>query len=329
MERNYIFSHIDTDGVSCVIMAYLFGIVQDKTQVAMLDYKDIEDEDGNVTIPLKEVSGKVYYTDLHIDNAIYTYLTDYYGVDNVYFFDHHTGSMEFDGYPNVYVDTERCGTRLLFDFLRKGKRVPALWEDFVTLVDVYDRWVLDHPLREKAENLNRVVYGMLQYRASTMYDKYKTLIRYQLDKLRSNTSQREFPFTDYERHVIEGMREKEEREYQYAVGNMQERVDSAGHSFLLYHGGSKISYVCNRMLREYEHIEYVVAVNTWSPQYTKREINGKVSVRSSNDGEFDCTSLCGINGHLHAAGGNLNPQFVKDLIYGQVNELGYKGVDCE
>lgn len=327
--ENFLYTHIDTDGISCAIVAFLFGLIKEPSQVALLDYKDIEDEDGNVTIPLFEVTGKVYYTDLHIDNAVYTYLTEHYGIDNVLFFDHHSGSMDFDGYPNVYVDTERCGTKLLFDHLRKGKRVPAIWDDYVTLVDVYDRWLTDHPMREQSEDLNRVLFSMANYRSSTTYQKYEQFINYQLAKLREGTYRRTFPFTDFERHAIELAREKEDREYHYAIANAQERVDSAGHSFMLWHGASKISYVCNRMLTEYPHLSYVVAVNTWNPAYNKREINGKLSVRSPNTGDFDCTELCGIEGHTHAAGGQFDPQFVKSFLLGRVNELGYKGVDCE
>lgn len=328
MNNNYVISHIDMDGVGCIIIGFLFGLITNKKDLAMLDYDDLHTDETKTQsdVPLKDDADYVYYTDLNIDPIVYEALTSYYGVDNVLFFDHHQESLTYADKPNIFVDERRCGTRLFYDYLRKGKRVPAFWDEFVHLVDVYDRWDLDNPLREKAENLNRVLYRMINYNARSVYKKYQPFITYQLEKLRDpvNHKQREFFFTDFEKHQIELAREKEDTEYRYAMENVQERVDSQGRRFLLYHGASKISYVCNRMLRDRPDVTYVVAANTWSDKPFKREISGKVSVRAQPEGDFDCNELDGVAGHKAAAGGMLDAQFLKDLLHNKYNEIGYQ-----
>lgn len=329
MGKNLLVSHIDTDGAGAVIIAFLFGIVDDLNDVIMIDYKELhtDEEKTKSALPLNPEYEKVYYVDLNIDEVTYYTLCDYYGYDNVLFFDHHQDSYDFKGLQNTYVDENRCGTRLFYDYLREGKRVPSIWDEFVRLVDVYDRWLVDDPLRERAEDLNRVYYKVADFRQSSEKEKFRPFINQQIEKLQLNRSLREFPFTDYEYHQIQLAREKEDREYGYALDNVQKREDSNGNLFMLFHGASKISYIANRMLKENPDISYVVAANTWTGDPKRREISGKISIRSRVDGPVHANDFKGVNGHLAAAGGELDVSFVRSLLEGEINEIERKDPD--
>lgn len=327
MSNNYLISHIDCDGSMAVVVAYLFNLIEDENDVYLMDYKDmfVDDEKTQSAVPLRDDKSKVYYVDLNIAKPVYNAFTQYYGYENCLFLDHHQESLEFKDESNAIVNNKKCGTLLLFEYLSKGKRVPGAWKEFAVLVDVYDRWLIDSPLREKAENLNRVMYRVMNWKSNSYYGKLKPFIDLQYKKLISKTGMTsgEFFFTDFEKHQIELAKEKEEREYEYAIENMQIREDSKGNTFVLYHGASKISYVCHRILQDNPEFTYVIAINTFTGNPRKREITGKVSVRS-REGEFECPTLKNINGHLAAAGGELDSQFVKDLLYGKHNDLGFE-----
>ena len=325
--KNSLISHVDLDGVSVVIVAKLLGLLEMEDHPTLLDYSQlyVDEEETISAVPTNENYSKVYYADLGISEPIYSSLTEFYGKENVFFFDHHQQSLLFGDKENVYADENKCGTKIFYDYLKSGKRVPTILDNFVNIVDAYDRWLLDSPLREQSENLNRVLYRMVKWNAKNNYLKARPFIDYQIKKFLSQTGTkaREFFFTDYEKYQIQLAIEKEEREYQYALENVKKREDSQGREFLIFHGSSKISYICNRMLKENPHSQYVVAVNTFTGNPRVREITGRISVRSRED-EFDCTHLKGVEGHIAAAGGMLNPQFVHDLYNKDDYELGYK-----
>lgn len=327
MGKTYHITHVDLDAVGCLIIGDLFGITDEDSHIEMFDYKQMhEDEEKTISaIPLYDDVDTVYYTDLNISQPIYESLTQYYGVENCFFFDHHEESQKFQDYPNVYVDMNKSGSKLFYEYLRRGKRVPVIWNDFVELVNVYDMWLRNDSRREQAENLNRLMYRMTTWNADTNYGRVEHFMDYQKKKLfsESGLASKRFFFNDYEYHQIELAKEKEDREFHNAMENVQYRIDSKGHEFMLWHGASKISYICTRMLDDNPNISYVIAVNTFTGKPTQRKINGRVSVRS-REGEFSCPSLNGINGHQPAAGGEFKPIFLKNLLRGIINEIGYK-----
>ncbi len=71
----------------------------------------------------------------------------------VFLFDHHKTSSWVDQYSWARHDADHCGTVLYYDWLlEKGgfTRYDAVdAKDFAELVDVYDRWLLDHPRRQE------------------------------------------------------------------------------------------------------------------------------------------------------------------------------------
>ena len=314
-------THTDLDGIGNIIVNRYFDLRYDRE--CIVNYEDIETEDGQILLSkyflgYKKTDG-VIITDLSISLKVYRYLVNKF--ENVFIFDHHEKTAAIAKYKNVFFDTKRSGTKIYFDWISKKKRVPKILNDFIDLVDVYDIWKLEDPLREQAEDLNRVFYRVLTYGFDDI-KKYNKFIAQQIKKIKDKNNS-SFFFDDYEKDKIEEAKEREESEYEKAVANMQIRDDEWRKTFIIYHGRSKISYVCSRLLEENPKIDYVLNFNTWQP-FGKTAISGKVSARSREG--FDVTALKGFDGHKQAAGGAFEKSFIQKIWNRKEYTFGYDEV---
>lgn len=244
----------------------------------------------------------------------------------VYIFDHHEISMSLMGEKDCFVDTKKAGTKLYAEWLIKetGLVMNGAWTQFVSLVDVYDRYDDESELWEKAQHLNRIFWGTIKYfLAQDDAQRYETFSQIQLQKF-SNPF---FMFTAYEQTIIEKELRKEFDAYRVARLVLQQRTDSKGNKYAMWYGPSKISIVCYRLLQDFPDIDYVIAINTFNAEKSsgKREnkVNGKLSIRSRKTSDFDVTQLKNINGHKAAGGGQFDVDFVTKLWMNKNVHLEY------
>lgn len=320
--KTLFLSHNDLDMVGSVIVAHLFNVQIDEYRFC--DYRDIyDDANDSVIFDLSQYSGfdRLIMPDIACTQKLYNKIAasfEHFGI-----FDHHKRTSEVADKPEVFFDLERSGTEIFFDMIKNGDDVPYVWQQFVKIVSAYDLWQLDSPLRPMAEDLNRLFYQSLTWSAPEgSYKKYEFFINSQLKKLK-NPKITNFFFGNYERNKIEAAKEKEYLEYQHAKRNLQKRRDNQGNNYIIYHGGAKVSYVCNRLLEDYPQAAYVLNFNTYNGR-KKRKVNGKISARCK-DG-FDVTTLNGINGHEHAGGGRYEKRFLKRMWLNKGVHLGYTEV---
>lgn len=320
-------SHTDLDGIAAVILSKFFRIPV--TEYLIMNYGEEVDENNNCIFPFKN-HNKILVTDFSISENIFNFIKDNY--DEYLIFDHHVESIDLgknnrsDHHEasqeppednNIFFSTGKSGTKLYYEYLIKNKRKKPILDEFVNLVDVYDLWKLDDPLRSKAEDLNRVFWGMLDFKAKNTLDKYKLFIKTQLQKLVNN---KHFIFTDYEKNIIQKQKEREAYILNESRRNLQIRTDNRNKKFGLFIGSSKISQTCSSLLNEFKNLDYIICVNNFQ-NGKPNSINGKVSVRSKG---FDVGQLGGINGHKEAGGGSFNIEHLKKLMKGDIVNLKYK-----
>jgi len=302
-----LITHIDLDGIGNPILAKYYNLSVDRYH--FIDYDFLESPRFNELL-LKY--SKIYITDLAILEESYNILEK----ANIDFmvFDHHDYTKNFKNKKNVFFDLKKCGTELFFEFLSNKKRVPIILNEFVTIIGVYDLWKLEHPLRKKSEDLNRLFFESLNYWVKgNQYQKYQDFINKQLSKLKTMNK---FEFTALEKSKIQNAVLKEKIAIEKAEKSLQFRTDKQNFVFGIFAADRKISNTCTILLSKYKKMDYIVCINTYNGY------NGKISVRSRES--FNCLMLKNINGHKQAAGGIFTSQFVINLERGIIHELGYK-----
>jgi oligoribonuclease NrnB/cAMP/cGMP phosphodiesterase (DHH superfamily) len=304
--KTLLMTHVDLDGVGNIILAKYFKLPVD--DYILVDYDQLDDLEFNQS--LRKYTN-IYLTDLNIQDETYNVLVE----NNISFlvFDHHQTTEKFSEDPRVTWDITQSGTKLFYNYLSKGKRVLGIVRDFVELVDTYDMWRLESPLREDSENLNRVFFHSINYQAQG-YQKYEPFIKNQFKKFERYNN---WKFLPSEVDKINIAKAKEVQDCQEAENLLTFREDSKGKVFGLFMARRNISKVCSYLLCKYQNLDYIICINT----YNQGTDYNKVAVRSR---EFNTVSLRNIEGHAHASGGIFSRQFLTDLWAGKINELGYK-----
>ena len=98
----------------------------------------------------------------------------------------------------------------------------------------------------------------------------------------------------------------ENRIYVQAESQIEFRQDLKGKTFGIVCLSSKISITAYNLLRAFSEMEYIVIVSTY------QGINGKLSCRSREG--FDCRDLSLFEGHKQAAGGEVDPDLIKEFL---------------
>lgn len=309
-------THNDLDAAGSVIVSKLFSL--DIDHYMFCGYDDIYDEEDNIILDIPLDVTRLFMVDVACTAKLYNYIESQVEVFGI--FDHHERTAEIKDRQNVYWDIKKSGTEIFFGALSGSVdfEIPKKWVQFVNAVSAYDLWNLDSPSRSMGEDLNRLYFGVLNY-GEEGFDKYRYFINEQVRKL-ADDDIHEFFFSDYEHHKIERAKEKEHKEYLHAKNNLQKRIDNRGNPYIIYHGSSKVSFVCSMLLDEYD-VKYVLNFNTYTGT-TKKRISGKISARSTEP--FDVTTLKGIEGHKEAGGGIFNKSLLKRIWMYRGVHLGYK-----
>jgi oligoribonuclease NrnB/cAMP/cGMP phosphodiesterase (DHH superfamily) len=307
--------HCDLDGIAGKVLSKYF--VQEFDDYIILDY-NFERTDEVLKNRILEFD-YIVFSDFCPPKEFIENLLSLNKV--VYIYDHHDSSewIKEINHKNLVVvhDLNRCGTKIYYEEFIKPQfnRIPKIVNDLVKLVDTYDLWKLNDPLWEEAQNLNRVLYKVIDWN-SDFQNQWESFIDLILRKLYNCN---EWMWTDYEQKLIKIAIDKENKIYNESNNMLQKRVDEKGNKFGIFKASSKISIVCSRLLKEHLDLEYIICINTFKLAEQKEF---RLSVRSR---EFDCTQLEGVEGHKEAAALVLDKfDMFNDLLNGKINSIKYK-----
>jgi len=177
-EDIFCITHTDMDGIMAgSIVAKHFSTKNvlmanyGKGGALGFDLKDLECEDS----PLK---GKdVIFTDYSFSTVKNMMDLLDYKPKSLSIFDHHMNTLELvcsDEFNEVknrasqegvelfyYIDTNRCGTKIIFDVLNNGKVTSNAEQKLINLIDLYDRWKFTQEDLSPVY-LNEFLYGSTQ-----------------------------------------------------------------------------------------------------------------------------------------------------------------------
>jgi oligoribonuclease NrnB/cAMP/cGMP phosphodiesterase (DHH superfamily) len=292
----YHVSDADLDGISARILAEYFIQPIAKCYIPYNTYdRSLPDFDWK----LAEEADYIIFTDLNPPVEMYTTLIE--KKYEILIFDHHMTSRDILPETNFfYWDEERCGTKIFYDYLRKGLRVKPILQQYVDLVDTYDRFLTEDSLWSKAKSLHNVLFEYIDWSKSWLTDteKHRNFI---LNTLYKFNQLNNFCFTKTEEAYIQNANNKELKNYKQAQKSLQLRTDNEGNNYAYIECMSKLSFIAHRLLGELDKkIEYLVAHSTFK---VDGEEGLKVSIRSRNG--YDCAKLAEKwegGGHQGAAG---------------------------
>lgn len=283
----YFITHKDMDGAACAVVAHM-RFKRDKLQIISADYNDIDDI-LEMYLPLLERSNQIWLADISPSQAFFDRVrsgelklppTKFVIIDH-----HANGTLAIpenrELVNRTYFDTSMCGALLFYtDLVDVEDDLKAPLEEFLAIVDSWDRWLLDSPHRSHAEYMQRAFtfFGFNDFVSKRLHDPVKTLHR----------------FTTLEEGVVYRLGSKEEKYIEGRMKAAQEGTDSDGRTFYWVHAGHATSNVGNA-LAELEGAEYGAVVNV---EYNKIELR-------SVPGGADVGAIAksrGGGGHLHASG---------------------------
>lgn len=218
--------------------------------------------------------------------------------------DHHDTSKNILGNLEFYFYSDQmCATKLFYELLTEGKRKYQLINDYVMLVDVYDMWRTQSPIRSHAEGLHHYLMGTIPW-FSNIPDSQRsdTFLKKQMKKFQERPTQKFF-FDLHEQTIIKKAKQKIENNYKTAKKNLQKRVDGNGNKYLFTECPSKISFIADRILKEYKEYDYIAIRAT----FVKSEY--KFSLRSANGFEVNkIAEKYNGGGHKASAGMQLDEE---------------------
>jgi len=314
--KRLIQTHIDLDGAACAVILDYFDLEYD--ELLFVNYSDYESGELNYEY-LKQFE-EVWYTDFSPDEMSLNIFKK--EATKVKIFDHHqTFQDSFKDYDKTglnyeyYFDNSRSGTEIVFDYLRKGKRIPKNVVDFVQLVSAYDLWKETSKLFEKASDLNRLLWKSLDYQAKGAY-KYYPFIEKFVNRLivKSNS----FEFSKSELALISQERKKELAIANESMRKMLIRTDKKGKKFGIIRLRRKVSIVSHLILGAKKgKLDYIIVIN----EYDKNDL--RISLRSKG---FNLLDLNYTAGHENACGLNdFESEWIEQLWEGnRMYELGYR-----
>lgn len=303
----------DLDSTGVYILLHYYQIPY--TEAYLTDYDFFENETHmNYVMTYDEI----YFVDFAPSKWMLDEMID--RKKHFYVYDHHEPGWEIlkdlpeSNLYEIHVDFERSGTEIFYDEFIKPTltRTKPIVEYFVEMVSGYDLWKKDQPIWNDGLNLNRVLYGSMNYGQSE-FALIETFVRNQTSKLQMSN---EWFWTEKEQKLIKRAEEREAQMKALAEENLSVRTDSKGKKFGVTALPSKISLGANYLLEQYEDLEYVIAINTWGGG-----INGKLSFRSR--GDFNCNELSCAEGHDAAAGGHIQVDEALKLYNGDITAISY------
>ena len=239
--------------------------------------------------------------------------------------DHHESQVNdinewMKSYSNGFYnyDVEKCGSKIYYDYLKsKGYESNSVLDEFVELVNTYDLWHKDSPLWEKAQNLNRLLFKMINWAKKDSAEKFDFFIDGVIWKC---NNMKHYEFSEFEQKKIDADIKQEDDLFNEFVNKkrlIKTRKDEKGNYFAIIKLQKKVSSICNRLLEKYKGLSYIICINDYDKE------NPKISVRSKDD--FNILVFNEVKGHENAGGWeNPTQQISEDLWDNKVHGLTYR-----
>jgi oligoribonuclease NrnB/cAMP/cGMP phosphodiesterase (DHH superfamily) len=313
---NLLISHEDLDGIAPIILVSYFDLPFDK--VISTNYGFEEEREA---ISLIRDSKNIVVADISLTPALHDELLA--SGHSVRVFDHHDGTRWIAEKPNCVWDDKRSGAKIFFEeyVLPRVGRYKPIVREFVELVDIYDRWALESPLRPMSEDLQRV---FVKYGNWGLEDNLARHDRFIAAMVKKFQKQDRFSWNPTELMYIKEAKVSEDKAYNEALAMLKIRRDNKGRRFGIFSAWGKISMTCHRMLNvDNMDLHYLVCAQTFHNKW------GTMSLRA-REGQFDLTELAGVNEHKASAGATLSPEdarrfLAEDLCFRYKSE--FKGDD--
>jgi oligoribonuclease NrnB/cAMP/cGMP phosphodiesterase (DHH superfamily) len=294
--ENLLVIHSDLDGISNEILAQFFNLNFDKT--VSYDYEFFDDP---IKVEILSNVNNIVFSDISPSQELYSSLISSGKIIRI--FDHHESSIWIKDKPGCVHDNNRSGTKIFFEEyalpVSKIGRFPRVIREFVELVNVYDLWRLDSPLRLMSEDLQRV---FVKYGNWGLDDNLARHDRFISAMVKKFYKQDRFSWNQTELMYIQEAKVSEDNAYREAMSILQTRWDNKGRKFGVFSAWGKISMTCHRILNlDKSDFVYLICAQTFHNKW------GTMSLRSRGEG-FDLTELAGVNGHKASAGAVLTPE---------------------
>lgn len=303
-----LISHTDLDGAGAIILLDYFKFYYDK--LMCLNYDDVTPDKEEIYKDFLTYD-KIVCTDFSLPKEKVEELLAIGKIIEIY--DHHESSepLKEITHPNYKIihDQTKAGTLIVFEqFKPSNVRVKKIIRQFAELCSTYDLYKTKDPLWEDAQNINRVLWGCLNW-DGVGAEKFSFIKDFWFNKMNNNN---EWFWSEFEKKKIASAVASENKAYIEAKSTYKEYIDEKGLKFGIFVVNKKVSITANRILNDKPNIDYVVVVNTY-------EGWGKLSLRSLD--KFDCTKIA--NGHRNAGGMTVSQEDAIALYKGTKN-LPYK-----
>lgn len=320
-----LFSHTDTDGVGCAILAYLaFG--RDNVEVEYCNYDDV---DGKVRefylCGNPEEYDAIYITDISVDEEVAAEIDELVAAGHKWMlFDHHATALGLNRYEWCEVRVEdpeygfkTCGTELFCRHLIetgyfKGIKIEAAKNRdlFVQIVRDYDTWRWKEFGEEgivcKQVNDLFHIYGR---------DKFIDWAMHQIQGIDYVSPLQTFPFFSVTDKALLEQKQLEIDIYVESKNKqLVEKIDQFGHTYGVVFADRFVSELGNRLSELHPELDYIAMIDI---------SHGTVSYRTTSEnidlgGEIAHSH--GGGGHRKAAGSQFDISVVRDLVVREVLE---------
>ena len=324
MSKTKVFSHTDTDGVGCAILAYLaFG--RGNVDVEYCNYDDV---DGIIRefylCGNPEDYDAIYITDISVDEEVAEEIDSLVTAgQNWKLFDHHATALWLNEYEwcEVLVEDETgmkmSGTALFYNYLVlngffdlyiMNERVMENICRFVDIVRDYDTWrwkeLGDEGIVCKQVNDLFHIYGREKF------------IGWAMNQIRGIcyvSPLQTFPFFSV---TDEALLEQKQREIDIYVEaknkQLVEKIDQFGHTYGVVFADRFVSELGNCLSEAHPELDYIAMIDM---------SNGTVSYRTVKEdidlgGEIAHSH--GGGGHRKAAGSQFDISVIRDLVIREV-----------
>lgn len=320
-DQKVLISHVDLDGYGSIILGLLtsqFDVIFACTRQAFTD-----------TFKLQLSRAKVIYIcDLCPPES-------WFDMKNLHVYDHHPNSSPLLKQPSIakriFIDTSRCGTRLFYEeqakpiletLITKPKPIPAistLWksyktndfniktiDDFVYLVDTFDRWLNDTPDFSIAIDLQKAFLSSLNefnphYRSIILINQHVTnhgrkFIIWLINKLTSENFRAIDSTWKYHLDQVDDLiiRRYKVISKDLETNKLQIRLDEDGHKYIIF---NKVTIYDHTFVTHYllEHMDIDYVICNYGDQPMDKRTGSARSI------SFDLTQLKRyMGGHEHA-----------------------------
>lgn len=291
-------THNDLDGAgSAVMVLLLHGKLQTETIVCNYDDIDTKTRDALGRLRRGEVE-EVIFTDIAPGRVLLQEIERHPEREHVTILDHHANNDWASWYrdteiPGVFT-AEACGTLLSWQHLHQS--FPAVHEQqiFANIVDAYDRWLLDSPLRRRSEQLQAYfsLVGFSRF-VDTMHERLvedhsnqgHAYFEWEIDEL---------PLTGEECNILDALQAKDEAYIERRVRAATIETDDDGRRFA-WVIASRCTSAIGGALASLEGADYGAV---WVPEHRAVQLR-------SVPGGLNVGQLArerGGGGHDHAAG---------------------------